>query len=120
MDLTKVLENFLLISGINQNKSSIYMPIIKDSIKKLTSKLKSKTIKDEDKSRLNYAAAIFAFYKYLIFEKSKTNTESFTAGNISIKTNIDAKLNAAKDIWLSEKEEILDLLKDDEFSFKSV
>ena len=120
MDLTKVLENFLLISGINQNKSNIYMPIIKDSIKKLTSKLKSKTIKDEDKPRLNYAAAIFAFYKYLIFEKSKTNTESFTAGNISIKSNIDAKLNAAKDIWLSEKEEILDLLKDDEFSFKSI
>ena len=120
MDLTKVLGNFLLISGINQNKSSVYMPIIKDSIKKLTSKLKNKTIKEEDKPRLNYAAATFAFYKYMIFIKAKNNTESFTAGNVTIKVNIDAKLNAAKDIWLSEKEEILDLLRDDEFSFKSI
>lgn len=120
MNLSKVLENFLLISGVDQNKSIVYMPILKSAVRKLTSKLKNKTTKEEDEPRLNHAAAALAFYDYILCMKSKNSVASFSTGEINIKTNLDSSLNAAKDIWLSEKEGIIDLLKDDTFAFSGI
>ena len=121
MDFTEVLENFLLISGESEKEINLYVPIIRRSINKIYSKLKNKdNIKLEDKPRLNHAVAVFAFYEYMLYKKAKNSSDSFKAGDISVKLNIDSSLKAAYDIWLNEKEEILDLLRDDDFSFKGI
>ena len=120
IDLGEVLRNFLLISDLEENESIEYMPVLKEAINAITAKLKNKNIKKEDKVRLNYAAANLAFYKYMLIKKAKLKVDSFSVDGVNIKNDINSSLKAAEDIWLSAKEEIQDLLKDDEFDFIGV
>ena len=120
IDLGEVLRNFLLISDLEENESVEYMPVLKDAISDITAKLKNKSIKKEDKIRLNYAAANLAFYKYMLIKKARLKVDSFSVDGVNIKNDIDSSLKAAEDIWFSAKEEIKDLLKDEEFEFIGV
>ena len=120
MDLSEVLRNFLLISDVDEEESDVYMPLLKDALRNIKLKLKNKSVKGEDKLRLNYATAVLAFYKYMLLKRAKNIEGSFSAGGVNIKSDLDASVKAAEDIWIGAKEDIADLLLDDNFYFQGI
>ncbi len=67
--------------------------------------------------RLIAAAAALSLYRYMQVKALSQTTESFSAGDITVKENMNRAVDVAHEIWQSEKAKIADILKDDVFAF---
>ena len=70
--------------------------------------------------RLIAAAAALSLYRYMQLKALNQTTESFSAGDISVKENMSQAVKIAYEIWLDEKAKIADLLLDNDFVFGRV
>ena len=120
MKTEDVLERFAIIASLTDSVSSKWSFIVEDAVAEIKSKLKSDIDENINGRRLTAAAAALSFYKYTLYKAASDELESFSAGDISIKSNCQKSIEIAFSVWNEAKKSILDLLNDDEFYFEQV
>lgn len=120
MDLNEILKRFALIADLSTEEAAIWSPICNDAMLELTHKLKSDADTDANAWRLNAAAASLAFYRYTLYRASGSGMDAFSAGDIKITPEKQIAVKAAYAAWCEARNELADLLVDDEFLFEQV
>lgn len=120
MNLQTILERFVLISGITEDEICEYIPMCEDAQEEITSNLKSNVDTAPYERKLNMAAATLTFYKYTLCRASGGNAESFAAGELRIKNNLQSNVNMAYRLWLEAKKAIAPILEDTDFLFERI
>lgn len=122
LNLQSVVEKFSIISNIEMENCSKWIPICRESLNDIQIKLKE-TINLQDASisyRIEAAAAALSLYKYALYSGANMAMQSFSAGEIQIKSDNAGAVKIAKRIWQEAKNSISDLLKDENFAFERV
>lgn len=119
MNLENTLNRFKLISGLDTETVSNWRDLVSDSREYLDSIVTKEDIYESDEKRLDNAAAVYAYYKYLSYTISEET--SFSAGDLKVSYN-NEKIKAAKEMWEAELESIKDIVNFDNsvFVFKRV
>lgn len=120
MDLQEVLDRFGLIANLSSDEVAPWEPICEDSILEIESHLKENIDQEANSRRLEAAAAALSFYKYSLYRASGSGMESFTAGELRIKTNSTESVKIAYKVWQEAKSSICDLLIDENFIFERI
>lgn len=117
MSLKNVTDRFLLLSGIEESEIQRWLPLCRDSLEFIESRLKNKQDLEENICRISSAAAALAYYSYSLTASAAFEPKRFKAGDVEIESSNSGMAEAAKALWLSEKEKLGDLLKDECFFF---
>ncbi len=120
MNLQTVLERFSLIANVETDESSPWIPICQESIDEILAHIKPGINIEENSRRLEVAAASLALYKYALYRASNTAMESFTAGEIRVKTDPNTAVKMAYRAWREAKSSIAELLEDNDFVFERI
>lgn len=118
MSLKDVVNRFALVSGLEQNKVSEWFFVIIDCIKYFESKINGRKLTDTEKRRITHACAVYAYYKYSLFNFASKNSR-FKAGDVEISTS-ENLIDHAHTLWQQEKKEIADIVDFDDFCFVRV
>ncbi len=120
MNLQETLERFAIIAGLSMDDISPWIPICEDAYDEIKRHLRDETDEDANSRRLNVAAAALAFYRYILYKVSGGGMESFSAGELRIKTNGETSVKMAYNVWKDAKNAVADLLTDDDFMFERI
>ena len=120
MNLQEIIERFTIIANLSESEVYPWISLCEDACEEIKNHLKSGVSIQDNSRRLCVAAAALAFYRYALYRASSGAMESFTAGELRIKT--DSKLSAqiAYSVWRDARNAVSDLLKDDEFIFERI
>lgn len=115
LNVANVVERFANLSGLSGDAVNPWIYICEDSVEEIRSRLRPNVSEEENSKKLNSAAATLSFYKYVlcISIKDDLNPENQYVSNPYTK-------NLAMTLWNEQKEEIANLLCDNNFAFKSV
>lgn len=117
MDIEKIVERFALLSSLSLEEASTFTYICNDANNEIVSKLLPNIDFNLHSERLIAAAAALSLYRYMQLKALSQTTESFSAGDITVKENTIQAVKIAFEIWLEEKAKIADLLQDNDFVF---
>ena len=120
MNLEIVVQRFSVIANIEIEDSSKWIPICGESMEEIKMHLKEGVDEEKNAHRHEVAAAALALYKYTLFTATTLTTESFTAGEIKIKTDPNTSVKMATKVWQEAKKSISDLIKDENFVFERI
>ncbi len=120
MNPEDTLERFALIAGISLEEAEKWLSLCEEACNEIESHLKESVDIDANYRRLTTAAASLAFYRYMLYTNASGNTESFTAGEFRIKTDVNLTVKLAYAVWRDAKCAISDLLEDSDFMFKII
>ena len=107
MTFDNTITRFRLITGFTEEEISKWLPVIEDSMAYVESLVTKKSLTDSDLLRLDNAAAVYSYYRYVTYSVGEES--SFSAGEISVTLNKD-RLAEAKNMWKTELETIRDLI----------
>lgn len=116
MTLDNTLKRFRLITGLSDKEISKWLPVLKDSMLYVEKLVTKSDLTEYDLLRLDNAAAVYAYYRYVSYSVGEEN--SFSAGELSVSVNKD-RIKEAQAMWNTELETIGDLVKVN-FIFKRV
>lgn len=117
MSLKSVTDRFLMLSGLEEAELQRWLPLCRDSLEYIESRLKNGYNSEENICRISSAAAALAYYSYSLTASAAFEPKRFKAGDVEIESGNSGMAEAAKTLWLSEKEKLSDLLRDDGFYF---
>ncbi len=120
MNLQIVLEKFSVISNIDINDCSKWIPLCKESINEIKNNLRSDVDENANAYRLETAAAALSLYKYALYSYASMKAESFSAGELKIKIDPNKCIKMAQKAWIEARNSISDLLKDESFVFERI
>lgn len=120
MNLQNIVKRFSIIANISLEEAFPWTEICEEAADEIKSHLKSDVDEDKHRRRLDAAAAALAFYRYILYRASGGGMESFTAGEIRIKSDAKTSVKMALTVWKDAKHSIADLLNDDDFMFETV
>lgn len=115
-----MLNRFALIAGLSMQDAVKWLPVCCEAKTYIESKLREHIDKDAESSRLIAAASALSFYKYTLYRSAGDSTESFSIGDVNIRSNNKQSVANAGILYTNAIAEIFDLLRDDEFYFKQV
>lgn len=120
MSIENTINRFKLISGLESEEAAKWSELVNESREYIESLVTSDEIYEIDIKRLDNAAAVYAYYRYLSYTISDEN--SFSAGDLKVNFNNRNKLEAAKEMWKTELESIKDIADTEKslFQFKRV
>lgn len=120
MNLDVVLERFSMIVNIEVEDAAKWVPICSESVDEIKNKLKDGVDMQKNAHRLEVAAAALAIYKYTLYNSVISGAESFTAGELRMKSDSQTSVKMAYRAWQEAKNSISDLLKDEDFVFERI
>lgn len=120
LDLNAILNRFTLLSNIPLDEIGPFVPICSDAKTEIQLKIRPNVDESAEGERLEAAAAALSFYKYTLYNASLQSTQSFSAGDVSIKEDTKQQIENARLMWNETRASIRDLLQDDEFCFQQV
>lgn len=116
MTFDNTITRFRLITGLSDDDISKWLPVIEDSMAYVEGLVTKKSLAESDLLRLDNAAAVYAYYRYVSYSVGEES--SFSAGEISVTLNKD-RITEARNMWKTELETISDLVNTG-FIFKRV
>ncbi len=120
MNLQDIVKRFSIISNLSLEEAFPWTQVCEEAAEEIRLHLKKGVDENEHHRRLDAAAASLAFYRYVLYRASGGGMESFTAGEIRIKTDAKTSVKMALAVWKDAKHSISDLLNDDEFIFETI
>ncbi len=119
MKLNYVIDRFALISGVDGEELSNWIPVCMEAMEEVELMATKEALNSElSQKRLSGLAGILAYYKYTLY--AGENIKSITAGTVSI-TNFQEARVRAQELFEREKSQISELLDTSkEFCFKRV
>lgn len=120
MRLNEVINRFSLVSGLEPDEVSKWIPVCIDAMNELKGKLLPDVLdKEENVLRLSACAGVLAYYKYCLYQQGR-DVKSFTAGSVSIAMS-EFDPQKARKLWELERASVADLLvSPEDFCFKRV
>ena len=120
MNIEEILAKFINMSGADAENPDENLSFCEQAMHEIESGLKTCEPEDCDRARLNNAAAILAYYRYLLFVSSNNSMDSFSAGDIRIRHTASGRLLSAARLKEEAMNSISDLLCDRNFMFLRV
>lgn len=120
LNLEIVVQRFSVIANVEIEDSSKWIPVCYESTQEIKRHLKEGVDEEANAHRLEVAAAALALYKYTLFNATTLTTESFTAGEMKIKTDPNTSVKMAAKVWQEAKRSISDLIEDEGFIFERI
>ena len=120
LNLEIVVQRFSVIANVEIEDSSKWIPVCYESMQEIKRHLKDGIDEEANAHRLEVAAAALALYKYTLFNATTLTTESFTAGEMKIKTDPNTSVKMAAKVWQEAKRSISDLIEDEGFVFERI
>ncbi len=120
MDLHEIIKKFSIITGLSDEEVSPWTSICEDACLEIRKNLREDADEESNSRRLNAAAAALAFYRYVLYCSSGGGVESFTTGEIRVKTDAQTSVKIAYTAWIDAKRSIADILKDEDFMFERI
>ena len=120
MTTQEVLERFAIIANLTSEEITPWTALCEDAENEIRSHLREDTDEEEHSRRLSSAAAALAFYRYMMYRTSVGNVESFSAGELKIKTDAKTAVQLAHNIWRDARNAVCDLLNDEDFVFERI
>lgn len=120
MNLQEILERFAIIAGLSLEETAPWTLLCEDACGEIRRNLKTGINEPDNARRLNVAAAALAFYRYVLYRVSSGGMESFTAGELRIKTDAKSAVKMAYGVWKDAKKSISDLISDNDFMFERI
>lgn len=119
MSYDNTLNRFTLISGLDICEAQKWADIVNESRDYIDRLVTSDELFEDDIKRLDNAAAVYAYYRYVSCNVS--GESSFSAGDLKLSFNND-KLNAAREMWENELKSLSDIVDTEKsvFYFKRV
>ncbi|MDO5123549.1 MAG: hypothetical protein Q4D44_02650 [Eubacteriales bacterium] len=119
MKLNHVIDRFALISGIQGEELSKWIPVCIDALEEIRGMATSQALSDEASCRrLSSLAGAYAYYKFTLF--SGENEKSVSTGSLSI-TRFSEARDRARELFEREKAGVRDLIENSgDFCFRSV
>ena len=117
MSLKEIIEYFALVSGLEMEDISRFLPVITDCRDWFEARLKD-GLSEADLRRADHACAVYAFYRVSMLGRMD-ELVSFRVGDVQM--NVEAAGAAAEKLWAAERENICDIADiDGGFAFRSV
>ena len=119
MSCDNTFNRFKLISGLSEPQALEWLDLVNESRDYVESLVTSDELFESDVKRLDNAAAVYAYYRYISY--SVSDESSFTAGNLRVSYNT-SKLKAAREMWENELNNLNDIVDTEKsvFYFKRV
>lgn len=116
-DLSKVWDEFAVLSSLGENEKEQYESLLYMSSEYVDSLLKNE--EDENNSRIVFLCAAKAFYQYALSNQFDGIT-SFKAGDVSYSLDASSCVENARAIYDFALEQCSALINDNNFAFKAV
>ena len=117
MSLKDIIERFALVSGLDMEDVSRFLPLLDDCREFFESRM-ADGLSDADIRRAANACAAYAFYRVTLLGRMD-DLSSFKVGDVQM--NIKAAGEAAEKLWAAERESVSDIVDiGGEFAFRSV
>lgn len=116
MTFDNAYKKFLLISGMSHEDASPWLSVLKEAMSYVESLVTKQKLSECDFTRLENAAAVYAYYRYVSYSSGEES--SFSAGDLSVTFNKE-KIEVAKKMWKTELDSLNDLVSSG-FIFKRV
>ncbi len=120
MDIQEVLKRFAMIASLTVEEAAPWITLCEDCICEIKKHVKKGVDLENKERQLNAAAAALSFYKYTLYRASGAGMDSFTAGDISIKSEKKTSVQMAYNVWTEARSCVCDLLEDDGFIFERI
>lgn len=120
MELNGILNRFSFLSGLSLNESNSFIPFCNDAKTEIQLKIKPNIDESAESERLEAAAAALSFYKYVLHKASLQSTQSFSAGDVSVREDYKQQIESALSMWHEARASVCDILQDNEFCFQQV
>lgn len=117
MDLNTILDRFILLSGLDRSAALSWASILEDAGRYVRTLCAKEEPTDDENTRLDSLAGVYAYYRYLVY--TFDNTRTVRAGDLSV-TYDSGALNRAEQLWKSELAQNGDLVDGSYFTFRSV
>lgn len=118
MNLNDVIRRFALISGLEGEELSHWLPVCVDAMAEVHNLATAKALSEEASCRrLSSLAGVLAYYRYVMY--AGENVKSFGAGSVSV-TYRDDTLKSAEKMWETELQAVSELLTPSDFCFQRV
>lgn len=116
MRLKEIIERFTLVSGLEMQDVSRYLPIITDCKDEFEARIDE--LGERDMRRAEHACAVYAFYRVSQMGRMD-NLRSFKVGDVQM--TVEEFGAAAEKLWAAESARIADIIDlGGEFAFRSV
>lgn len=119
MDITLVLESFMLVSGLTKEEAEKWLPLCHWAVASLYGRLRSDADVVTNQKSLCYAAGVAAYYKYMLRMAAQTGSSRFSVGDVTVTENISDGVQAAKTMY-DEAIASVEQLFGDGFAFMGV
>lgn len=117
MNFENTQNRFMLLSGLNEQESDRWYPIMVEAVSYVRGLVTKKALSESDEQRLDALAGMFAYCKYLIFNMETGS--GFKAGELTVYADNDTIRNVME-MWKNELELNSDLVSNSCFVFKRV
>ncbi len=117
MSFKDILERFALISGLSEQETARFLPVIEDCRVWFEERLRD-GLSESELRRAAYACAVYAYYKISRIAQND-RVSSFKVGDVQMTPLPRAE--TVERLWLEERENICDIIDvGAEFGFKGV
>lgn len=118
MNLNDVIRRFALISGLEGEELSRWLPVCVDAMEEVHRLAVREALTNEENSRrLSNLAGVLAYYRYVLYTSEQVR--SFGAGSVSVTYRDDA-LKSAQRMWETELQAVSELITPSDFYFQRV
>ena len=117
MNLQDILEHFRLLSGQSEEEAAPWVRLCSRYMRVLRSRLRDPALEEKNAALLSAAAAEMAYAKYVELSAAR-EAESFSAGDITVRSFGEGALRAAKSVAEDAEVSVRHLLADQEFLFR--
>ena len=117
MNPQDILEHFILLTGLDKKEAPPWLPLCSRYARQLRAQLKNPEQETQNAALLSTVAAEMAYAKYTEICAAR-ETESFSAGDITVRAYGEGAVRAAKAVAEEALCSINDLLDDRAFVFR--
>lgn len=108
------------MANLTLEEATSWYRTCEDAMCEIRSNLRCGVDEKSSDRRLNIAAAALGFYKYVLYRASGSGMDSFSVGDINIKSDKKSSVDIAYKVWQDAKKNIADILQDDNFLFERI
>ncbi len=120
MNIETIIEIFGRLAGLEAEEATDFRFMCESSVGYITSRLKSGVDISHRCSRLEFAAAALAFYRFILWRLTDGGSNEVKVGDISVKESAANQIDAAEQLCKEAFSAINDILEPTDFVFRGI
>ncbi len=120
MNIEKIIEIFGRLAGLEADEATDFRFMCESSVGYITSRLKPGVDIRHRCSRLEFAAAALAYYRFILWRLTDGGSNEIKVGEISVKENGTKQLEGSEQLCKEAFSAISDILETTDFVFRGI